>query len=112
MSKLKRNKAITEHKIWVGTASFSLPRALFICYTELNPSLPKATKIVLPSRAVIKLQESVFWCQFWASQKYGFGAIVHFCVRGHITNDCLESCQLLYPQRRFQAHLLVQGITT
>lgn len=67
---------------------------------------------MLPSRAAIKLQESTFWWPFGAPQKYGFRAIVHFGVRGCITNDCLESSQLQYPQMRFRAHFLVQGIST
>ena len=67
---------------------------------------------MLPSRAATKLQESTFWWQIWAPQKYGFGTTVHFSVGGHITNDCLESSQLQYPQMSFRAHLLVQGITS
>lgn len=65
MSQLKRNKAVTEHNIWVRTNSFPsvclFPEPCLSLHTELNPGLPKATKTVLPSRAGIKLQESTFW---------------------------------------------------
>jgi len=37
MSKLKRNKAITERKIRVRTVSLSLSRAFFICSHKIKP---------------------------------------------------------------------------